>query len=189
MLLGRREKPDLLERVRVALWPRRSWARSLRYFVLRLERLDATPHALGLGLAIGIFMAFQPILGFQMFAAGAAAWAFRASVAAALIATFVSCPLTWPFMWFASYELGALIIGEELNVTSAELWSTLSGLVAAARAGSREGIAAGGLFWHILKPLAVGAIPLGLISGTAVYAMVLKAAGKGYRRRLAVRGR
>jgi uncharacterized protein (DUF2062 family) len=41
MLFRRRESESLLERLRVHLWPRRSWSRSTRYVLYRLRRLSA----------------------------------------------------------------------------------------------------------------------------------------------------
>jgi len=70
MLFGRRAPAPALDRLRVAMWPRRSWGRSLRYANHRLSRLGASRHAIALGLAIGVFASFQPILGFQMLLAG-----------------------------------------------------------------------------------------------------------------------
>ncbi len=177
MLFGRRVGPTLLERGRVALWPRRSWSRSLRYALLRFERLDAPPHALALGLAIGVFASFQPILGVQMLFAGVVAWLLGASVAAAFLGTFVGTPVTWPFMWLASYQLGAFIIGEERSVTVGELLDALVGLGAAASPGGFDaGFGGGNIVWQLLWPLAVGAVPLGLLAGAAFYAMVMRAA-------------
>jgi uncharacterized protein (DUF2062 family) len=180
MLFSRREAEPWLDRVRVTLWPRRSWGRSLRYAQLRLGRLKASPHAIALGLAIGIFAAFQPILGFQMLFAGSAAWLLRASVGAALLGTFVGGPLTWPIMWLASYHLGALIVGAGHQVTLAELWSVLIGL--SAIAGPEDTGAAGeALVRQVLYPLAVGAVPVGMLAGGAFYVMVSRAVRLGRR--------
>lgn len=174
MLFGRREPEPMLDRLRVAVWPRRSWRRSLSYARLRLGRLNASRHAIALGLAIGVFTAFQPILGFQMLFAGAAALLLRASIGAALAGTFVGGPLTWPFMWVASYHLGALLTGNSHAVTARELWLTLSGIGAVA-APELMGSAAGRLAWSVIYPLAIGAVPLGLMAGAAIYAIVLRA--------------
>lgn len=173
MLFGRREPEPLLDRLRVSVWPRRSWRRSIRYANLRLGRLNASRHAISLGLAIGVFAAFQPILGFQMLFAGAVACLLRASVGAALAGTFVGGPLTWPIMWLASYHLGAALTGGSHTVSLHELWLALSG-VGAIAAPEFAGSAAGSLVWHVLCPLAIGAVPLGLLAGAAIYAMVMR---------------
>lgn len=177
MLLARREGPTLAERLRVSLWPRRSWSRSIRYAVLRFGRLEGAPHALALGLAIGVFASFQPILGAQMLFAGAAACLLGGSVSAALLGTFVGTPVTWPVMWLASYQLGAYIIGEDRSVTVGELWGALVGLGAAASQGGIDAIGtSGNVVWQLIWPLAVGAVPLGLLAATAIYVMVMRAA-------------
>lgn len=178
MILGRREAAPWSERLMTALWPRRSWLRSLRYVLLRLQRLEATPHALALGVAIGVFASFQPILGIQMLFAGAIAWMLNASIGAALIGTFVGTPLTWPFMWLGSYHLGAVVIGETRSVTLGEIWSVLSAFGTSANAHAST---AGGLFWQVIYPLAVGAVPLGLLSGALFYVMVRRATEFGRR--------
>jgi uncharacterized protein len=175
MLFCRREPEPSLDRLRVALWPRRSWGRSLRYANLRLGRLGASRHSIALGLAIGVFASFQPILGFQMLFAGGLAWMLRASLGAALIGTFAGGPMTWPFMWLASYHIGAALTGSPQAVTINELWAALSGVRAFA-APEVVGAAAERLVWQILMPLAVGAVPLGLLAGAAFYAMMMRAA-------------
>jgi uncharacterized protein (DUF2062 family) len=180
MLLSRREPEPALVRLRVALWPRRTWRRSLRYANLRLGRLPASRHAIALGLAVGVFAAFQPVLGFQMLLAGALAWLLGASVGAAILGTFVGSPVTWPLMWLASYHLGAALTGETHAVTLDELWSALSSVRAFA-APEAAGAAAGQLVRQIFYPLMVGAIPLGLMAGAAFYVIVMRAAPLGRR--------
>jgi len=173
MLFGRREPEPMLDRLRVAVWPRRSWRRSARYAHLRLRRLNGSRHAIALGLAIGVFAAFQPVLGFQMLFAGAAAWLLRASIGAALAGTFVGGPVTWPVMWLASYQLGATLTGGVQAVTMRELWLGLAGIGAIA---APDMIASGArrLVWQVIYPLALGAVPLGLLAGLAIYAMVMR---------------
>jgi uncharacterized protein (DUF2062 family) len=183
MLFGRRKAEPWVVRVRMLLWPRRSWSRSLRYAQLRLGRLPASPHAIALGIAIGVFAAFQPILGFQMLFAGVVAWLLRASVGAALLGTFIGSPLTWPFMWLASYHLGALIVGAGHQATLDELCSALIGLSALAspQGSGPAGAASETLVRQVLYPLAVGAVPAGLLAAGAFYAMVSRAVKLGRR--------
>ena len=177
MLFRRREAEPWRVRLRVALWPRRNWSRSLAYGRLRLSRLPASPHAIGLGLAIGVFAAFQPILGFQMLFAGAVAWLLGASVGAALVGTFAGGPLTWPVMWLASYHLGAAMVGGGHQVTLDEIWTALVGLGAMASPDGAETSAATShaLVWRVLYPLAVGAVPVGLLAASPFYVMVTRA--------------
>ncbi len=88
MLFKRRQLPSFAERVRLWLWPRRSWSRSLRYVLYRIVRLRANPHSLALGCAAGVFAACTPLIGGQIVLAAMLALALRANVAAAILATF-----------------------------------------------------------------------------------------------------
>ena len=65
MLFQRRNPPTRKERLRLLVWPRRSFSRSLRYGGKRILRITASPHAVAAGLAVGVFSAFTPFFGFQ----------------------------------------------------------------------------------------------------------------------------
>lgn len=141
--------------------------------------LESTPHAVGLGLAMGVFVAFLPILGAQMMVAGMIAWLGRANVGAALLGTWAGNPITWPLMWVASYLIGISLLGEAGAMTVDELQRTL------ARLGETRPHSVGWLtmlegtrtlLWPILKPLFVGGLVLGLISGAALYFIGRRAA-------------
>ena len=80
MLFRRRTPPRLSEKIRVWLWPRRNWKRSSRYISHRLRRLRATPHAIALGCATGVFASFTPFLGGHFVLAGVLAWLTRGSI-------------------------------------------------------------------------------------------------------------
>jgi uncharacterized protein (DUF2062 family) len=92
MLFRRREAESFLGRMRIHLWPRRSWTRSSRYVVYRLRRLSGTPHAVALGFAIGVFTAVTPFLGTHIVMAVLLAWVIGGSMVAALLGTFVGNP-------------------------------------------------------------------------------------------------
>ncbi len=113
MLFRRRETESCWERLRVHLWPRRSWSRSSRYVVYRLRRLSATPHAIALGFAIGAFAAVTPYIGTHMVMAALLAWIIGGSIVAALLGTFVGNPLTYPLIWYATYEVGNVMLRGE----------------------------------------------------------------------------
>ena len=111
MLFKRREAESWLNRLRVHVWPRRSWGRSTRYVVHRVRRLSATPHAVALGFAAGVFISSTPFIGFHMILSAAVAWIIGGSMVAALLGTFVGNPLTYPLFWVGSYEVGSLMLG------------------------------------------------------------------------------
>lgn len=159
MLFRRREAESLLERMRVHLWPRRSWGRSSRYVIYRLRRLSDTPHAVALGFAVGVFTAVTPFLGTHMAMAALLAWIVGGSVVAALLGTFVGNPLTYPVFWYLTYEIGDLMFGSATEKPSIDL--------------------SGGIFqtsfdqlWPILKPMTLGSIPVGLALAGLSYVIV-----------------
>ena len=142
-------------------------------------RLEATPHALGLGLAMGVFVAFLPILGAQMMMAAMIAWVGRAHVGAALLGTWAGNPVTWPMMWVASYLIGISLLGEAGAMTVDEMLRTLAWFREIRPESANWLIVIEGaktLLWPILKPLFLGGLVLGLISGGALYFIGRRAA-------------
>lgn len=159
MLFKRRETESLLERLRVHIWPRRSWGRSGRYVVYRLRRLSATPHAIALGFSAGAFAAVTPYVGTHIAMAALVAWAVGGSIVASLLGTFLGNPLTYPFFWFASYKIGNVLLGtqgarQNIDLTHGIFQSSFEQL------------------WPILKPMTLGCIPVGLAIAAACYFLV-----------------
>jgi uncharacterized protein (DUF2062 family) len=159
MLFRRREAESLLERVRVHLWPRRSWSRSTRYVVYRVRRLSATPHAVALGFAVGVFTATTPFLGTHMIMAVLLAWIIGGSIVAAILGTFVGNPLTYPVFWYGTYEVGRLMLGggsdrAPIDLSSGIFQTSVDQL------------------WPILDPMSLGAIPIGLSLALLSYLLV-----------------
>jgi len=159
MLFRRREAESFLERLRVHVWPRRSWSRSTRYVVHRVRRLSATPHAVALGFAAGVFAATTPFIGTHMVMAVLLAWIIGGSIVAAILGTFIGNPLTYPLLWIGSYEVGHLMLGGDANKEPIDL--------------------SGGLFhtsfdqlWPVLKPMSLGALPLGVALAALSYVIV-----------------
>ena len=159
MLFRRRDAESFFERIRVHLWPRRSWSRSSRYIVYRLRRLSESPHAVALGFAAGGFSAATPFLGTHMVMAALIAWAIGGSIAAAVLGTFVGNPLTYPLLWYATYQVGHLMLGgravrHHIDLSNGIFHSSLEKL------------------WPILKPMSLGCIPVGLALAALSYVLV-----------------
>lgn len=147
------------ERLRTVVWPRRSLWRSLQYYTKRVLRLTATPHAIAGGVAAGVFASFTPFLGFHFLLAAALAWIIGGNLVASAFGTAIGNPLTFPFIWGATLETGKLILygrqpselatvhlGEMMrHLHFSELWQPL------------------------LKPMSVGALPLGLTFAVGFY--------------------
>lgn len=121
MLMKRRNPPTWLETLRVSVWPRRSWLRSGQYVTKRIMRLTATPHAVSAGVAAGALTSFTPFMGLHFILAFVFAWLARGNMIAAALGTFVGNPLTFPFIWAATYNTGHFVLQ-----TSAEAGKDLS---------------------------------------------------------------
>ena len=159
MLFRRREAESFLAKLRVHLWPRRSWSRSTRYVVYRVRRLSATPHAVALGFAAGVFVSATPFLGTHLIMAALIAWIIGGSIVASVLGTFVGNPLTYPLFWVSTYEVGHLMLGGEKQKGPIDLW--------------------GGNFqhsldqlWPLVKPMTLGALPVGLSLAALSYVLV-----------------
>lgn len=64
------------------------------------------------GVATGLFWAAMPI-PFQMLPAGVTAFLLRFNVPAAICVVWVTNPVTWPFILYWQYRLGAWLLGEQ----------------------------------------------------------------------------
>lgn len=176
MLFRRRNAESFFERIRVYAWPRRSWRRSTRYVLHRVHRLNATPHAVALGFAAGVFVSATPFVGVHMLMASGVAWIIGGSIVSAILGTFIGNPLTYPFFWVSSYEVGSLILGSDPDAKPTDLWG-------------RDFQASLDHFWPLLKPMTIGAIPIGLTLGAICYALVRPAVTAYQHRRRALRTR
>jgi uncharacterized protein (DUF2062 family) len=181
MLFRSRNTETPLTRLRVALWPRVSWSRSAQYFRKRVVRLAGSPHAVALGVAVGVAVGFTPFLGFHIIIALPIAWLLGANLVAAALGTAIANPLTIPFIWAATYRLGRFIVGAPVHLH---------------RNGSDipDNLAEKSLnaIWPVIKPMLFGSIPIGVAAGVFAYFMVLGAT-RGFRtmraERLAARRR
>ena len=175
MLFRRRKPASFLERLRVALWPRRSFGRSTRYVLLRLKRLRSSPHRIAVGAAAGVFAIFTPFLGLQLLLAVVISVALRGSVLASLLSSFAGNPLTYPVIWFATFNLGEALLGAQTSLRIVDLQSKAGALRDAllALAPDRIGVALEAL-WPLFKPMVIGSLPLGGFAAFATYLGVRK---------------
>jgi uncharacterized protein (DUF2062 family) len=180
MLFRSRQQDAPLTRLRLALWPRVSWLRSAQYFRKRVVRLSGSPHTVALGVAIGVAVSFTPLLGFHIIMALGLAWLAGASLVAAALGTAIGNPLTFPFIFAATYRLGRVFVGGPTPITGGS--------------DIPENLAEKSLhsIWPVIKPMLAGSIPLGLVAGVVAYALVAVAI-RGFRavraERLAARRR
>ena len=66
-------------------------------------------HSVSVAAAIGVFVAFLPVIG-QMPIAAILALVFRANLPISILLVWISNPLTIPPMFYATYELGRWIL-------------------------------------------------------------------------------
>lgn len=177
MLFRRRKRPSLLQALRVAVWPRRSFARSAKYVFYRLWRLSGSPHAIAIGCAAGVFVGFTPLYGFQFLIACLLAWVLGGSIVAAALGTFVANPLSFPLIWYSTYKTGCVMLTGNLFGACGAMPEGLSGWVGAMFARLMEfsvetAIALFEGVWPVIKPMALGSLPVGALAAAATYVAV-----------------
>lgn len=155
MLFQSRQTATLTQRARYLVWPRRSFSRSARYVAKRMLRMKASPHKIAIGCAAGVFASITPLVGVQMVMAGAIALILRGSIPAAMLATFIGNPLSWPLIWGATYALGTAMIGQPGAAEAAAMLMPGNDPI-----------------WPILFAMLLGSIPIGLVSGAVSYGVV-----------------
>lgn len=159
-MLFRRRKPEgFFDRMRTALWPRRSFGRSFHYFIKRVLRLTATPHAIAAGVAAGVFASWTPLLGFHFILAFAVSFVLAGNMVAAALGTAFGNPLSFPFIWALTLKIGNMLIGNEAG--PGEKHVDLHALL------SRLDVSQ--LWDPVLKPMLIGAIPPGIITAVGFY--------------------
>lgn len=175
MLFRRRQRPTRIERLRVSVWPRHSWARSTRYFGKRVLRLTATPHAIAIGFAAGAFASFTPLIGFHFIVSFAIAYIIRGNFIAAALGTSVGNPLTFPFIWASTFKVGQFILrGEAPQADNHEVHVQFQARLLQQSLD---------VLLPMLKPMLVGAFPIGLTVGLISYVVIYKSVEVYQRRR------
>jgi uncharacterized protein len=84
--------------------------RSTRYGFLRVIRTKDSPHSTALGMGIGVFVGFLPIIPFQTVTALTLSFALRCGKVSAVIGTLVSNPLNIPILYFLYFKVGSFFI-------------------------------------------------------------------------------
>lgn len=179
MLLKRRKPPSWMESFRVWIWPRRSWLRSSQYVTKRILRLTATPHSVAAGVAAGAFTSFTPFMGLHFIFAAVFAWMLRGNLLASALGTFVGNPLTFPFIWAATYNTGQFLLHEAHSHAPPPdiLRATKNVMGALFDFNGRAAMRALDNIWDpLLFPMLVGGIPLGLMCSIPLYFLTRRAA-------------
>jgi uncharacterized protein (TIGR03546 family) len=124
----------------------------------KLLRLNNTPEEIALGVAVGIFIGVTPLYGFHTTIVVLLSMLIpRTNKIAILASSNISIPPTAPFISWAGYEIGRLILGSNYPAIS---WSMLKKF-------TYQSIA------DILYPLFLGSFVLGLIASVISYFLIL----------------
>lgn len=162
-MFRRRVPLGLIDQLRNYLWPRSGWRRAIKYNWYRMTRLSGSPHGIAIGAAAGAFTSCTPFLGLHVVTAVIIAWLLRGNLFAAAFGTFFGNPLTYPFIWIATYDIGAFVLGHhgagpDIRELSANLLSF--------SAGAWEQL------WPLFEPMIIGMIPVGLGAALITYLLV-----------------
>ncbi len=172
MLFQRRNPPTRSERIKLMVWPRRSFSRSLRYGGKRVLRITASPHAVAAGLAVGVFSAFTPFFGFHLIIAIVLAYLIAGNIAAAALGTTLANPLTLPLIWGGTFEFGRFIMSG--GGAGAAPPMHIGRMLATMRFED--------VWTPLLKPMLFGSTVLGGVAAVIVY-FVTRYAVAAFRRR------
>jgi uncharacterized protein len=131
----------------------------------KLANLDDSPQRIALGVAVGVFLAFSPLLGLHTVLGLLIAFAFGLNRIAVLVGVFVNNPWTLlPIYGLATY-VGGLLVGFPSPVPIAAL-----GFGAIFQTRFWVEVVGASEFW---KPLLLGSAILSFTAGALSYLIVL----------------
>lgn len=158
MMFSRKYPARIAERALEMFWPRGGVQRGWLYLWHRLKRLRHHPHSVALGFAIGVFVSFTPFLGLHLaFCVGMSIF-LRVSILASLIGQVVGNPVTLPFIWLSSYQLGNVLLNRQSSAASADMGTLMEKFFSFETIGS------------IFLPMMTGGAVLGLVFASLSYA-------------------
>jgi len=83
----------------------------LRFIKYRILHIDDSPERIARGLAVGVFIGYLPVFGFQMMLAWTTATLLKANKVVAVLGVWVSNAATAVFVYYPSYRLGRWLLG------------------------------------------------------------------------------
>jgi uncharacterized protein (DUF2062 family) len=141
----------------------------------RLLNLNDTPERIAFAFAMGVFLAFSPLLGLHTFLGLTLAFLFGLNRVAVLVGLFVNNPWTLVPIYGAAAYVGGLLVGfpAASNVAGFEWHQALH-----ARFWLqfiRD--------WSMIKPVVLGSFVLSLVASVLSYPIALFVVQKGKARR------
>lgn len=177
MVFKRRNRRNAFQRMQDFFYPPGGWGRAFSYVGYRLRRLPDPPHRIARGIASGVFVSFTPFFGFHFVISAAIALTIRGNLVAAMLATLVGNPLTFPFIAAASISTGEWILGVDTTVPLSEIFGAFSmafgelwhNLVSLVTDEVAHWDRLQTFFYGVFLPYLVGGILPGLVAGIAAY--------------------
>lgn len=145
------------------------WRRRLRFYILKLLRLEGAPAKVALGFALGACVNFYPTFGIALILAGFLAGITSSNVPAALLGDLLFKPL-FPVMFYINLVVGDNLVSEKTQNLSLA-WSKLLQLQ------SESFVILGKVFF-------IGALINTLVLGVILFTIVYKVF-KNHRKKLA----
>ena len=182
MVFRRRDKLSWWQFAIEGFWPKAGWPRVIAYFRHRIRRLPDTPHKVARGMFAGTVISMLPLPGLQMVLGGLFAWSINGNILAAVLCSFISNPVTFPFITLGAIKIGQWMVGETAWLTPkmianamteaiGDLWHNVTTIFTDEPA-SWVGL---GKFWHtIFVPYFLGSLVIGLVCGAIAYYVSLK---------------
>ena len=182
-MFKRKSKLSIIEAIRVVFYPKGGFIRAFRYISYRLKRMVDAADRVAFGVAIGVFVSFTPFFGFHMLLATLLAIVLRSIVFAALLATIVGNPLTFPVIAFTCIWLGSALISflipeslwqSQSGGHSGEIRSAFSQFGELISGGKTGNIAFFDIFWTVFIPYFIGGFILGSVCSVVAYYLTYK---------------
>lgn len=190
-MFKRRTRRPLSQRLLHLVYPPGGWGRAISYTYHRLRRIPDKPHRIARGVFAGIFVSFTPFFGFHFLLAAGLAWLIGGNLVAALLATFVGNPLTFPVIMTVAVELGNQMLGNEGVIplahivgafagASVQLWNNLLAIFTSERT---HWDLLERFFFRVFLPYLLGGLLPGIAAGMAGYYLTLPAISAYQKRR------
>jgi len=129
-------------------------ALSFKFYLKKLTELRESPDKLARGLALGVFIGFLPIIGFQVITAVIIALFTRANKVAAAVGTHVTNPWTTIPILILDYYVGCFVLRKHACVPHID-FSSFGALLNSGK--------------EILLPMFIGGVILGSIFSVLSY--------------------
>ena len=168
--------------------PNKGLYRRISFFVVHhILHTDDTPGRIARGVAIGMFIAWLPLMGLQMTLVLVLSFIFRANKVVGLPVVWISNPFTLGPVYYPSYLLGAAMLkSHTVSIENLEQrFAVFSSLPWSLRLKEFADL----IFSDIFYPTLIGSLVIGSIMALVSYFLTVRAVKRHRRRRIARRAR